>query len=109
MSVPQVESSVRGQASSHTDGDKDRTGNDLPPAVELEGIWKFYGATPAVRDVHLTVNCGEVVGLVGDNGSGKSTLVKIIMGYHRPTRGRLRLFGEDVDSALARPSPVSRH
>jgi simple sugar transport system ATP-binding protein len=64
--------------------------------VELSGIWKYYGATPAVRDVNLTVNPGEVVGLVGDNGSGKSTLVKIIMGYHRPTRGTVRLFGNDV-------------
>ena len=64
--------------------------------VELSGIWKYYGSTPAVRDVNLTVNPGEVVGLVGDNGSGKSTLVKIIMGYHRPTRGTVRLFGNDV-------------
>jgi simple sugar transport system ATP-binding protein len=64
--------------------------------VELDGIWKYYGSTPAVRDVNLTVNPGEVVGLVGDNGSGKSTLVKIIMGYHRPTRGTVKLFGNEV-------------
>jgi simple sugar transport system ATP-binding protein len=64
--------------------------------VELSGIWKYYGSTPAVRDVDLTVNPGEVVGLVGDNGSGKSTLVKIIMGYHRPTRGTVKLFGNEV-------------
>ena len=77
-------------------------GSDAPPAIELDGIWKFYGTTPAVRDVHLTVNAGEVVGLVGDNGSGKSTLVKIMMGYHRPTRGTVRLFGQEV--ALRSPA-----
>ena len=51
-------------------------GSTATPLVELRGIWKYYGSTPAVRDVNLTVNPGEVVGLVGDNGSGKSTLVK---------------------------------
>jgi simple sugar transport system ATP-binding protein len=66
------------------------------PIVELTGIWKYYGSTAAVRDVNLTIRPGEVVGLVGDNGSGKSTLVKIIMGYHRPTRGTVRLFGHDI-------------
>jgi simple sugar transport system ATP-binding protein len=64
--------------------------------VELSGIWKYYGATPAVRDVHLAVNAHEVVGLVGDNGSGKSTLVKIITGYHAPTLGTVRFFGREV-------------
>src|SRR5262245_66688847 len=69
---------------------------DAPPVVELTGITKYYGATRALRGVDLTVNPREVVGLVGDNGSGKSTLVKIITGYHAPTSGRIRFFGEDV-------------
>jgi simple sugar transport system ATP-binding protein len=77
-------------------GSVDRGGSTAASLVELRGIWKYYGATPAVRDVNLTVNPGEVVGLVGDNGSGKSTLVKIIMGYHRPTRGTVKLFGNEV-------------
>jgi simple sugar transport system ATP-binding protein len=93
---------TRGPASAATprpggDGEeRNGGGSTATPLVELRGIWKYYGSTPAVRDVNLTVNPGEVVGLVGDNGSGKSTLVKIIMGYHRPTRGVVRLFGNDV-------------
>ena len=67
------------------------------PILELNGIWKYYGPTAAVRDVHLAVHAHEVVGLVGDNGSGKSTLVKIISGYHGPTLGTVRLFGRKVN------------
>lgn len=64
--------------------------------MELSGIWKYYGPTAAVRDVRLTVNAHEVVGLVGDNGSGKSTLVKIITGYHAQTLGTVRFFGHET-------------
>jgi simple sugar transport system ATP-binding protein len=69
---------------------------DAVPVVELTGIAKFYGATRALQGVDLTVSPHEVVGLVGDNGSGKSTLVKIITGFHAPSSGRIRFFGQDV-------------
>jgi simple sugar transport system ATP-binding protein len=67
-----------------------------PPVVELKGVTKYYGATRALHDVSLAVNPHEVVGLVGDNGSGKSTLVKIITGFHAPSAGSVRFFGERV-------------
>lgn len=76
------------------------------PIVELSGIWKYYGPTAAVRDVHLAVQAHEVVGLVGDNGSGKSTLVKIITGYHAPTLGAVRFFGREVK--LGSPADARR-
>jgi simple sugar transport system ATP-binding protein len=66
------------------------------PIVELRGITKFYSATRALYDVNLSVQAGEVVGLVGDNGSGKSTLLKIITGFHAPTRGTIRFLGRPV-------------
>jgi simple sugar transport system ATP-binding protein len=79
-----------------TDRQGPEPGEDaLPePLVELSGVWKHYGPTPALKDVDFSVRPGEVVALVGDNGSGKSTLVKTIMGYFQPTRGTVRLFGE---------------
>ena len=43
----------------------------------------------AVKNVSLTINRGDVVGLVGRNGSGKSTFLKLIAGIHRPTGGRM--------------------
>ena len=47
-------------------------------------------ATPALRDVSIEINCGEVIALVGENGSGKTTLAKILAGLYRPSAGRVR-------------------
>ena len=65
-----------------------------PPVIQARGITKRYGALTALRDIDLSVNAGEIVGLVGDNGAGKSTLVKILSGAISPTDGELFLDGE---------------
>jgi ABC-type polysaccharide/polyol phosphate transport system ATPase subunit len=49
----------------------------------------FWG----LRDVSLTVERGETLGLIGPNGSGKSTILKLVSGIMRPTRGRVRVWG----------------
>lgn len=64
--------------------------------LELAGIAKHYGAITALTDISLTLNSGEVVGLVGDNGAGKSTLVKIIAGNFHPSEGTISLDGKPV-------------
>ncbi len=69
--------------------------------LEVAGVSKSFGHIQALSDVSLTVNAGEVIGLVGDNGAGKSTLVNIIAGALRPSSGRLRLAGRDVRFASA--------
>lgn len=54
------------------------------PLIEMRHINKTFGAVNALVDVNLTVNPGEILGLVGDNSAGKSTLMKILTGaYHR--------------------------
>jgi simple sugar transport system ATP-binding protein len=63
------------------------------PVLELDNISKHYGAIHALDDVSLSIEPGEVVGLVGDNGAGKSTLVKIIAGNFHPTAGTIRIGG----------------
>jgi ribose transport system ATP-binding protein len=73
-----------------------------PPAVELRDISKDFGSNRALDHVNLTIDQGEVVGLVGQNGSGKSTLVKILSGVHVPEPGgRLFVSGEEVPLPLA--------
>ena len=57
------------------------------PRLEIRGASKTYGARAVLRDVHLTIQPGEIHGIVGQNGSGKSTLAKIISGYHAPDHG----------------------
>jgi len=64
--------------------------------LELKGISKHFGAIQALNDVSLTVQPGEVLGLMGDNGAGKSTLVKIIAGNFPPSHGTMRVHDREV-------------
>ena len=57
---------------------------------------KHFGAIHALNEVDLTLEAGEVLGLMGDNGAGKSTLVKVIAGNFPPTHGEIRIGGEAV-------------
>ena len=63
------------------------------PVLELENISKHFGAIQALTEVSLSLEPGQVVGLMGDNGAGKSTLVKIIAGNFRPGHGSMRMEG----------------
>jgi simple sugar transport system ATP-binding protein len=74
--------------------------------LELENVSKHFGAIQAVNDVSLTLEPGEVVGLMGDNGAGKSTLVKIIAGDFRPSHGTMRMEGREL--VLHRPRSASQ-
>ena len=51
----------------------------------------------ALNDVHFSVSPGETIGIVGASGSGKSTLMSLIVGFHRPTAGRILLDGVDMN------------
>ena len=62
-------------------------------AVAVDGVWKFYGDFPALRDVHLEAAAGSCLALIGRNGAGKTTLLRIIAGFSRPGRGQVRIFG----------------
>ncbi|HVT10037.1 MAG TPA: ABC transporter ATP-binding protein [Polyangia bacterium] len=63
------------------------------PVLALEGISKHFGGRPALEDVTLHVEAGEVHCLLGENGAGKSTLCNIVFGVHRPDTGQLHLGG----------------
>lgn len=78
------------------------------PVLELTDVVKEYPGSPPVRaldGVTMSVNPGELVGIVGASGSGKSTMMNIIGTLARPTSGDIRLEGRDVaqerDKALA--------
>ncbi len=70
---------------------------ELPLALaEMRNIHKWYGRVHAVDGASLTINNGEIVGLLGDNGAGKTTLIKVLSGYHRPDDGEVFIEGEKV-------------
>ncbi|HUK17200.1 MAG TPA: heme ABC exporter ATP-binding protein CcmA [Bryobacteraceae bacterium] len=62
-------------------------------AVAVEGVWKFFGDYPALRDVKLAAAPGACLALIGRNGAGKTTLLRILAGFSRPGRGEVRIFG----------------
>jgi branched-chain amino acid transport system ATP-binding protein len=66
------------------------------PLLEVEGIDAGYGKVEVLHGVSLHVSEGEIVTIVGPNGAGKSTALKAIMGYIRPTAGRVRFQAEDI-------------
>ncbi|MBL8131416.1 MAG: sugar ABC transporter ATP-binding protein [Anaerolineae bacterium] len=65
--------------------------------LELRDIKKSFGEVQSLRGVTMTVDRGEVIGLLGDNGAGKSTLIKIITGYYHPDEGEILFNGQRVE------------
>ena len=72
------------------------TNNQNIELLKCEGINKWYGNLHALKDVNMSINKGEVIGLIGDNGAGKSTLIKIICGVHKLDKGSVHFEGNQV-------------
>lgn len=65
-------------------------------SISTEGLTKVYGGTKALDDVSISVDEGDILGVVGSSGAGKSTLVRTIALLERPTSGRVLLDGQDL-------------
>jgi ABC-2 type transport system ATP-binding protein len=64
--------------------------------LQAEELTKRYGRRVVVDRLSLTVERGDIFGLLGQNGAGKSTLIRMALGLVRPTRGHILLFGHDM-------------
>jgi heme exporter protein A len=71
-------------------------------AVAAEGVWKFYGDYPALRDVRLEAAEGACLALIGRNGAGKTTLLRTMAGFSRPGKGAVKIFGHEPRDPEAR-------
>ena len=65
--------------------------------IELRDIHKYFGPVKANNGINLTVDAGEIHGILGENGAGKSTLMKILAGFSHQTRGEIFVDGTAVD------------
>ena len=74
------------------------------PLLRAEGMTAGYGKMAILHDVTLEVRPGEMVSVIGPNGAGKSTAFKTIVGFLRPTSGRVVFDGQDI--AGLRPDQV---
>jgi heme ABC exporter ATP-binding subunit CcmA len=70
--------------------------------LDVQGIWKFYGDFPALRNVSFCVEAGSCMALLGRNGAGKTTLLRIIAGLSRAGRGHVLLDGREARDRVAR-------
>jgi ABC-type multidrug transport system ATPase subunit len=68
-------------------------------AIEVSGLSKAFGRTPALRNLDLKVPWGEVLTILGPNGSGKTTLIKVLATLTKPDIGRIRVAGSDIARA----------
>src|SRR5271155_1943087 len=64
--------------------------------LSVDHVEVRYGAVPAIRDLTLSVNKGEIVTILGANGAGKTTTLRMISGLHRPFSGTIALDGQDI-------------
>ncbi len=66
------------------------------PLLKADGLCKHFGALQVCRDLHLSVETGELHGLIGPNGAGKTTVLNLISGLLTPNDGKLFLNGRDI-------------
>jgi ABC-2 type transport system ATP-binding protein len=71
------------------------------PVIEVRGLSKRYGEKLAVDDLSFEVAPGMVTGFLGPNGAGKSTTMRMMLGLDRPTKGSVRVNGQDPRSHAA--------
>ena len=63
-------------------------------AIEIDNLYKSFDGLAVLNGLNLRVPQGQVYGLLGPNGAGKSTLIHLLLGFLKPTRGALRVFGQ---------------
>ncbi|OYR18849.1 ABC transporter ATP-binding protein [Brucella thiophenivorans] len=67
----------------------------MTETVILDQVTKSYGGFNALSEASFQLNAGENIALVGHNGAGKTTMIKLMLGLSRPTKGSIRVLGED--------------
>lgn len=76
------------------------------PIVETYNLSKTYNGTQRVNQVNLAVHPGQIFGFLGPNGAGKTTTLKMLLGLIKPTEGKVKVFGKELDNH--RPSILNQ-
>src|SRR5215467_14331708 len=73
-------------------------------ALVLEGVWKYFGDYPAIRNVSFRLAQSSCLALIGRNGAGKTTLLRMLGGFSRPAQGTIQLAGNNPRDPKTRRS-----
>jgi branched-chain amino acid transport system ATP-binding protein len=76
------------------------------PLIEAQGVHVRFGERVVLEDISLAVGAGTLHGIMGPNGAGKTTFFNVLTGRVKPSRGRIRLAGEDI--AGLSPQAIAR-
>jgi branched-chain amino acid transport system ATP-binding protein len=64
--------------------------------IEAIEISKFFGGLAALKDVNISVESKELLGIIGPNGAGKTTLFNVLTGFAKPSKGKVIYSGDDI-------------
>ncbi|MFW5928677.1 MAG: metal ABC transporter ATP-binding protein [Thermoplasmatota archaeon] len=68
-------------------------------SIELDDVTISFGETEVLKNVSVSIDAGEFLGILGPNGGGKTTLLKVLMGLLEPDKGKIRIFGNNPKNA----------
>ena len=77
--------------------------------LEVQDIHTYYGDAYVLQGLSLTLEQGQILGLLGRNGVGKTTLVNSIVGFTPPRRGKIVFKGDDITAQLVVRDRPHRH
>lgn len=81
--------------------------------IQLENVVKKYktanGYLTAVNDVNLSINDGEIFGIIGYSGAGKSTMIRLLNGLEKPTSGKVIVNGQNISAIRGKELRNARH
>jgi len=77
------------------------------PAIQVEGVSKYFGSAVGVKDIDLSIAAGEFFSLLGPSGCGKTTLLRMIAGFEQPSCGRILVNGQDMTGVPPYRRPVN--
>lgn len=70
------------------------------PIISVERIYKRFGEKQILSDVSFSVGGGEIFGILGKNGAGKTVLINSLLGLIKPDKGKIKVFGMDLETNL---------
>lgn len=74
----------------------------MQPIIQAKHVSFSYGKQAVLKDISLTINPGEIIGLIGENGAGKTTLLNLLLGIRTVKTGELALFNQQPGGPLAK-------